>query len=827
MNTKTVSNIDATNAGSPILKGDENANQTSVEALHIADQSFERQARLKNDILFASSHFLLHPGARIAVLNCGDGAQAFAMASVNPRLQIIGIDPDSKNIESARENYRLPNLKFELRVLATHDDEELGALKNFDGVLNLNSLHRLYSYTGYSRKRVVQALKRQIDVLQTGGSLVVMDYIKPSQDANQLIFIELPESKHTGRTIENMNDAELLIHFSQTARPLDRAGCGGFFLQEVTPKNEKTRLFKIPYKWAVEFMLRRHKRSEWAEELNKEYTYFSAEEFRAEINRLGARVIYSAPRWDHDFIERHVAKRMRFYDLNFERMDYPPTSFIAVAQSIDKNDSVIIQERRMADQQKFSLRIDSLRNEKTGKIHDLVSRPFKTVNIVPFRRTTDGRVTIFACENLPEPVINSIERRGRNLDERHWSGYIVEPLQLEIEHNDVIDIQTDEKRIGTIIDQQGGLKLKKNGLIFNGPSFYANPALINERTDMLFVEVSAPESYKNTTIAVDKKGYNTKASVKAYDAQDILRAAHVGLLADGRLENATYILLGKLGVPTDEWTASSRPILNYTTRKWQVDDLIDVVKEVEEDAPAFTPTMRSGNTIEKHRSVFVEEAFEDEDPKAMNYKGVDFIIPKDDTTNIAVVIPMTRDLSGDVLMGLNVEPMPVPQRLEGRSAVINVPTFVLPEDIRNIDQAKAYVAEQFGKSASNVHSLGASYFVHTGLTPQRVYPFMIASDPSGARHWTRTYAREKVIRDILWDFMYNANFLKLYSRSCQMLGVDHSMSMAVRNDASAQANLDSRGMGANNVDAMAKYERVSAPKSSDTQKSAPSIGLDG
>src|SRR4051812_20567403 len=51
-----------------------------------------------------SAHFLLPAGARVVDMGCENGAVTYAIAALNPRAEIIGIDRDDKAIEFARKN---------------------------------------------------------------------------------------------------------------------------------------------------------------------------------------------------------------------------------------------------------------------------------------------------------------------------------------------------------------------------------------------------------------------------------------------------------------------------------------------------------------------------------------------------------------------------------------------------------------------------------------------------------------------------------------------------------------------------------------------------
>lgn len=75
------------------------------------------------------------------------------------------------------------------------------------------------------------------------------------------------------------------------------------FLEELPANYPRTRLFRVPSKWANEFILRKDNRELLREELSKEYAFYTETEFRKVLRGFGARIAYTAPHWDEGFIK--------------------------------------------------------------------------------------------------------------------------------------------------------------------------------------------------------------------------------------------------------------------------------------------------------------------------------------------------------------------------------------------------------------------------------------------------------------------------------------------------------------------------------------------
>ena len=107
--------------------------------------------------------------------------------------------------------------------------------------------------------------------------------------------------------------------------------------------------------------------------------------------------------------------------------------------------------------------------------------------------------------------------------------------------------------------------------------------------------------------------------------------------------------------------------------------------------------------------------------------------------------------------------------------MLNAPSFVLPKDIRNIDEAKMFIANKFRVPVEQVGMLGESYFTHTGVTPQRVYPFCVSSPPEGGETAKWQYAPLKRLWMLGFFQRFSGLLLKAIARLHLSMDVTHDM----------------------------------------------------
>jgi SAM-dependent methyltransferase len=194
------------------------------------------------------AHMLLNDNALIAVMGCGNGMLTYTMAVLKPNLQFVGIDSDKDAINFARKNYRLPNTEFMQGDISRIN---LGP-ESVDAIINNRVLYEIYSNHAYSDLCVTRALEHHFSLLKADGTMFIQDYVMP--EPGQFVLMEFPDKPGLSEDFNDFTNAELLEWYSEQARSHDEYS--GFFLEELPPRFPKTRLFRLPYKWAYEFMVR-------------------------------------------------------------------------------------------------------------------------------------------------------------------------------------------------------------------------------------------------------------------------------------------------------------------------------------------------------------------------------------------------------------------------------------------------------------------------------------------------------------------------------------------------------------------------------------------
>lgn len=715
---------------------------------------------------FALSHLLLEPGARVVDMGCRDGSMVYTMAVLAPNMTFVGVDKNPDTITAAKETYRQENLEFycaDILDNALPDESADAIICNF-------VLHEIFSSSDFNQRLVRQTLRDCGRYLKPGGHLFVRDFAEPV-GAEELVLIEMPDMPSKSTKLEELSEPDLLIWYSEYATMQDDPGASGFFLEELPPRFPRTRLFRLPHKWAYEFIMRKDARTKWQAEVPKEYTFFNEREYHRTLNTLGLRVLYSAPHWDDTYIKKHFEKNFRLMDENGAPLGTPATSFSVLAQKVDHRDAVLLAERRKAKTQGSSFHVTTYRNDVDGRLVEIVSRDLNSVDIIPFSIMEGNRLVVYLHEGVPRGLVNAVPRGGRNLDGKFWSGHLTEAVSVDAEVIKQVE-ENGEQGVVNFMHDALGLKPSVGQSFVAGPSYYPNPRFIAERVETRFISVEPHVGrFVPGFVREDIKGFASTGAIKAFDAQSVLNAISVGALPSGNLETQLLVLFAMLEIHPVDW-AESPLILKEDESIKNAVKVSDVLKKTAKKEKKYSETRGTLGKIKLEKSIFVDEGVDtDGVNKGLAARDVDFVVNEESGMNVAVILPLSRQHSGEVMAGVIVDYMPIPERYGGDGEMVSLPTLNLPKDAHTVEQARKYIAEKFEIKIDQVSKMGEPYFSHVGVTPQRIFPFAINcphSKMAQPKHGLTAVTPLKDIAKLHWKDLferYDCDLLKVFGRA--------------------------------------------------------------
>lgn len=696
------------------------------------------------------SHLLLPEGATVLDLECGAGTLAAAMAYLNPRLNFVGIDRNRQLVMRARARFKgeqFPNLSFEVGDSSAlrRTDESV------DAIVASRVMGEVYTRNNYDDTRVADVLARQFRLLKPDGVLVIYDYAMPAADDYVQIEFPVPVRDQRffrlygtpiGRT-QGEREIELLQWFAQNARARDAVK--GFYLEELAPHVPYTRLFRLPAKWAYEFIIRKLEVRKFKAHIGHQYTCLTEGDFDRILGRmLGARMLYSAPWRNPHVIRTHYEGSFRLYTADGKPRGYPPAGHIVVAQKVASGQSLRLEELRPSADTPQSLAVQAVRDDRSGEVVDVVSRDTPRVDIIPYFMTESGRLKVVLRDSADMELANITPRVRHNLDGKRWSGHMVTPAALSVHDLEGFD-HASHAAIARLMAQKFGLRPVQGKMFEEGPKGFPSPAMVDERLETLFINIQRPE-----TGSPRLAGPMDALRLKVYDSEDVLRATGAGFVPSAWLDIQMQELTRRVGLKVTPWLHEAIP-LSYEPPP--ADQLLRAQKILKQKpkkpdaavgpmytmgargtkwprvAGAFRPIRGRAGQVTALRSSFVEQGRVDGAIRGVSAHDMDFACPQTDLMNIAAVMPLTEDLQGNTLVGFEFRELPVPSRFGQDAPMMNLPTLPLPASITTIDEARAYVAEQFDIELARVAQMGESFFTFVDMLPQRVFPFCVTRYP--------------------------------------------------------------------------------------------------
>ncbi|MEC4113490.1 class I SAM-dependent methyltransferase [Myroides pelagicus] len=650
----------------------------------------------------ASVFFHSKQGNVLVDVGMASGTSTAILAELFPHLQVIGVDINPKMVNIAQKTYQLPNLSFR-----EDDGETLTSFteNKVSGFFNCSAIHHITSYNDYDNNRALNTLKRQVELLQDKGVLVVRDFVKVEEKE---VILELSTLAKEDRP----SDTDLFIQFSQTARCLSTNK--GFPIEEVQTLKSNTKRFKAFYTDVVEFIRRKDYYANWDIELQEEYGYFTQKEFEDTFRDLGLRIIVSTPIYNQWIINNRYKGAFTIYDLEGNDIGLPPTNYLIAGEKVTGAKQLQLT-RHLPLLSTPYLEYSSFLNVKNKQVFDLVKRPNQVVDILPYQ-WIENNLKVIAKHGYPRPLCILTES-GQILDGKRYSGYIPEALAL-----------ADSADWAEEVAQRFNIMAKHYLAAEQGLSYYTSPGGINERVVAQYLPLTDNFNFKPSGLPKARTGFKDMGCLKQYDAIQLLNTAQTGALVEARLELNIYYLLAQKKVELPKW-------LGEQLTPEQIDDLsvTNLSDILDQRAKEYIPTAETVNFLTTRRAVFAERGIDNSNVV------LEYTYPTNYSINTVTVLPVYK-YNQEVYIGLEQRSLPVPQLHQDNSLLLTIPAFRLSKKIEDLWDLEQYLEKLIveGSPIKAFKTLGQKYFPSIGVTPEQVYPYVVTlAKASEHLHWVK------------------------------------------------------------------------------------------
>jgi SAM-dependent methyltransferase len=660
---------------------------------------------MRQKVALTTAHFPVR--GRIADMGSGSGRGTFDLASLYDGLELVGVDVNPISVERADEKFKRPNLSYIVGDIS----QMVFPANSLDGILNSSVLHHVTSFNNFDAGRVLATLDNQVAQLKLGGVIIIRDFVIP--DGPEQVFLDLPltDGAESGGKSELSTAALFEVFAREWRSSVNPHGPVPFELLQ-SPRDGFVRL-KVTLRAAAEFVLRKDYRADWDTEVLEEYTYFSQAEFEAAFRARGLRVVTSRPLWNPWIVQNRFENKFYLSALNNHPLPFPPTNYLIVGEKVGEGEGVELHESRstVLAASRF-LSLSAYRHKDTNEVFELVERPHRTIDILPWMEDGD-QILVLAKKDFPRPIVNACADEVR-LAGASLSGYITEPVSAIVEPSSYREAVADVLRERANLADEDLLSIDEPYL------YYTSPGGINELVMASLVQV-------RTFPALDRPlpnytSFRSAGTVRELDAQQVLRASHVGGMFDARLEISIYRLLDRLERPCGPWIGAPVELSEQVVEVGVYPDALFPPHRAVFDpsqlsnGPLFL-SIREGTFLERTQAgdVVSEVAFE-------------YVVPQSFGLSTVVVLPVVKTASG-TYVGVELRDLPAVQSFTGSSSLFVVPSWRLPRSVRNAGELRSFIAAALRSDSAltvrNTWELGGPYFSSPGITPEVGYPFVV------------------------------------------------------------------------------------------------------
>ncbi|HWW75961.1 MAG TPA: methyltransferase domain-containing protein, partial [Pyrinomonadaceae bacterium] len=664
-------------------------------------------ASMQQKVALTTAHFPVR--GRIADMGSGSGRGTYDLACLYSGLELVGVDINPLSVERAAHEFRRPNLSYAVGDISGMVFEP-GSL---DGILDSSVLHHVTSFNDFDVRRVFATLDNQVAQLKTGGVIIIRDFVVP--DGPRRVRLDLPanDGAEAGEVAE-LSTAALFERFAREWHGSVNRGEPVPFTKTRSPRAGFER-YEVALRAAAEFVLRKDYRADWATEVLEEYTYLGQSQFEEAFRSRGLRIVTSRPLWNPWIVQNRFEGKFYLSDLSGTPLPFPPTNYLIVGEKVREGLGVELREResRTISAPTF-LSLKGYRHEESGRVLELVERPHRTMDVVPWFEI-EGQIFVVAKKDFPRPVINASADRPR-LDAARHSGYVTEPVSAIVDAN-----ADEEKEVFRVLRERAGFDAEDVVGVGDPFSYFTSPGGVDELVVSRLVEVRPRRtalSFPNYTPFTDA------GTVRELDATQVLRACHVGGMFDARLEINIYRLLRALGRGCGPWIGA--PIaLSARPHAFDISDPAAALSPPARAAFARPLPVSEAQFLSLCEGTFVES---DGAGRVLAEARFEYVRPKHLGDATLVALPVVRTGRG-VLVGVERRDLPAVQTFGGSSLITTAPAWRSPSSIRHLSEASPFLNEalrrDFNLRGRRAWELGGAYFPTSGVTPEVVYPFAV------------------------------------------------------------------------------------------------------
>jgi SAM-dependent methyltransferase len=245
---------------------------------------------------------------------CGTGKFLLYLSERLPGSRLFGMDLSRELLRTA-ESQPYPNAN--VTILKSDIADRYFPAGSVDTVIFSSVIHEIYSYSGYDRGRVRQALRNTRTELRPGGRVLIRDGVRPK-----------------GGMTWMRGDAETEARFRRFARDFKHRAGVTFTEQALQSRT----WFLLSLHDANEFLSKKDYLENWAVEVNEEFGVFTLEEWHRELMALGFGLVVARSYVNPWILEHRYRGKVWLHEDTGGKpgpeLPFPPTTCVLVGKAV-------------------------------------------------------------------------------------------------------------------------------------------------------------------------------------------------------------------------------------------------------------------------------------------------------------------------------------------------------------------------------------------------------------------------------------------------------------------------------------------------------------
>lgn len=678
-------------------------------------------------VAFSTAH-IPPTGALVFDMGFGTGAGTYDLSQLYPNNTIVGVDIDPHAITHATQHYAATNLHFVQADISANTFPKGCA----DVIFNSSIIHEVLSYASWQRFDLVHLrnlLDAQVSMLKPGAKYIIRDFIKAPWPRYVQLDMRTDDGKESGET-QTLSSNALFLDF------IKRFSCKDFQQGEIesavfckgTPQEGWIR-YLLPATIAQEFMLRRQYTNRWDDELQEAYTYCTQAEFEQEFTQRGLRLINAQeihnPWIQHNWFEG----TFKIYDLAGNKLPFPPTNFIIIGENVPLTEGVVLRERASTRVDTSSyLQISSyIRTDAPAlPATEVVTRPGQSTDYLAYYVDQENNnLHVLVKSGYPRPILNSVHKSPA-LDNAHTAGYTIETINaasMENPHQNALT--TFCSRAGLDRDEIDLAAKPAPMERFEQLEYFPSPGTSDESIQVRYIPLKGKPLIQQPQSPYSS--FSTSGDIRGIDSRQLLRAFQVGGMHDSRLEINLYRLHRGLSLPVGAWIgATPSSELQALPSNFTISDASALLEKKRAVYTEASQKLKHKSFFEIYTGEFEEL---NQQGKLLADRRLEYVIPKNLSTNTGIVIPYARLSDAgkeEIIIFLEERDFAAVQKKTGSSALVTLPGFRLDPRTTTVPDMVAEVGARsfmdFGITFKQPPvCLGSHYYPSIGFSPETAY----------------------------------------------------------------------------------------------------------